>query len=401
MSESRTKVLHVLPDLAIGGGQQMVLRSAAAMDRDQFESYVCYFSPPHDLREAFSAAASSLQFFCEKGWWSRPMILRKVVEFIRQNDIHIVHVHGTPADQFYGQVAAWKCGLPVVRTLHGMHFPSPTVADVFRRPRPRYVLHSLKRKWHSGLGKFLDRRTLNRVVAVSDAVHDSWTGYLRSVGVTEDHVTVKYNGVPVEQFAASAINGQVQRLRDAFQLQDAYPVLINVGRLSKAKGQDLLVDMMSLLVRQWPAAQLLLVGGGDAQAELEQQIERLGISASVQLVGQAYGDDLCALLHLSDVFVFASHFEGMPLTLLEACAAGTAVVAVDLPGFSRIVKQGINGYLLPDRDADAMAQRISAMAGDRDTMRRMGEAGRQIICEQFDLRHFVRHLEEVYRSVLR
>lgn len=391
-------ILHMLPDLRLGGGQQVLLRNITHTDRRRFVNYVCYLLPFRDMESLFEKESVALVFLHHRTWWSFPWVLFQLVRFIRRHRIDLVHVQGTPVDKLYGHMAAFLCRLPAVRTLHGMRpDPKPLLA-VLKRPRPRQFYRWVKDRFQRGVDRLLEPLTLRHVIAVSDTVGASWLSYLQDRNICNGRVTVSHNAVPVEQFAMPGDADTLKHLRQEVGVGGAYPVLINVGRLSWAKGQDMLIPVMASIVRRLPDAKLLLVGDGDLRETLAQRAATAGLERSVILLGQRH--DVPALLAISDVFVFCSHFEGLPLVLLEAMAAGKPVVAVDLPGLCEVVREGTTGYLVRERDAEAFASVVLEVVDNRERARKMGRNGRQLVDARFGMTACVRRLEEVYLSVL-
>jgi glycosyltransferase involved in cell wall biosynthesis len=399
MLSNRITVLHVLPDLATGGGQQVVLQSLKRLDPERFRTLAAYFAPNHDMRDAYEAAGASVWCFPEGGWWSWPGVLRNVVRLIREQEVDLVHMQGTLPDMFYGQTAALICGIPGVRTLHGM-WPEPTrFVEILRRPRPRRVLWYLQTLRQAAMVRMLDRWALKKVIAVSDAVLDSWKPYLHATGIPQDRVTLSYNGIPLEDFADAEDPGVLERLRGELGLQDAFPVLISVGRLHPGKGHELLMDMMPALLRRWPCARLLIVGEGDYRPTVERHLERLRLGGSVSLLGRR--EDVPSLLALADVFVFASYYEGCPLCVLEAGAASKPVVAVRIPALEPLVQEGVNGYLVPERSAETLGDRVAELIENPDLALRMGQGGRRMVEERFNADRSARELARIYEEVVR
>ena len=116
------RILHMLPDLALGGGQQVLLRSLKYL-RDDYKNYVCYLEPNQEMEALFVAEGVTPRLLPHGGFWTWPKALTQLVKLIREEKIDLVHIQGTPTDKLYGQTAAWLCRVPVVRTLHGMMPP--------------------------------------------------------------------------------------------------------------------------------------------------------------------------------------------------------------------------------------------------------------------------------------
>ncbi len=143
--------------------------------------------------------------------------------------------------------------------------------------------------------------------------------------------------------------------------------LISAGRLESVKGQDMLLRAAAGVFCVHPDWQLDIYGDGSRRGALEAQARELGIEKNVNFCGNV--NDLAARYHNYAVFILPSYYEGLPLVLLEAQAAGLPIVSFDCPtGPAEIVTDGVNGYLIPTYDTDAMARRINALI-ENDEMR--------------------------------
>lgn len=162
------------------------------------------------------------------------------------------------------------------------------------------------------------------------------------------------------------------------------PYILAVGRLTEQKRFDNLIDAFALMAERVPAYHLVIAGSGEAKAELEAQVQRLGLAGRVHLVG--FVPDVATLYSAADLFVLSSRYEGFPNALCEAMAAGVPVISTDCEsGPSDIVRPGVDGVLVPVGDIAAMADAIAAMAADDDKRRAMGLRGREI-ADRFGLK---------------
>jgi len=377
----------VLPDLQMGGGQQVVLRTIQHMDAARFRHHVCYFHPHHDLLPRFRQAGIEPVYLAHCRGLASRHTLRRVIRLVRDNGVNLVHVQGTPVDKLYGQLAALCCGLPVVRTLHGPRF------------RPGALRAILRNGVLDLLDYVLEPLTARHYIAVSAAVGDSWQPYLNWRGLYGNNMTVIPNGVPV-------LNGQTDRtaayslaLRGELGLNEADPILINVGRLDARKGQRFLIPVMATVLRQHPDAALLLVGDGPMHGDLEQAAAAAGVEPHIRLLGARH--DVPALLSLADILVFPSLGEGMPLAVLEAMAAGLPVLAFDLPGLDKLVRDGVTGKLVADHTVAAFSQSLLDLLADCSSLHSMGRNARALIREQYDIEECVDRVERIYLAVLK
>jgi phosphatidylinositol alpha-1,6-mannosyltransferase len=197
------------------------------------------------------------------------------------------------------------------------------------------------------------------------------------------------------RFAAPADGGAV---REEFTLGDA-PVIVSVARLAHNRGHELLLAGFRRLLEDVPAARLLLVGKGETRERLEQLVADLGLGASVTFAG--YRDrDLPAVLAAADCFaLMAAGSDDSCRAVLEAMAAGKAVVARRVGALPETVIEGETGHLVGDDEPESVATALRAIVTDRAQARAMGAAGRRRAETEFSPDRSVETVERVYRRL--
>ncbi len=149
--------------------------------------------------------------------------------------------------------------------------------------------------------------------------------------------------------------------------------LVAAGRLHPVKAFDDLIRVFSQVAKQLPDATLTIVGGGEEQDRLEQLVRELNLENKVRITGMVSKEQVQQYMLDSDLYVMTSHTECFPMVLLEASSVGLPLVSFDVPvGPQAIITNGENGYLIENRDIDAMAETIVSLLQDRDRLNRMG-----------------------------
>ena len=278
--------------------------------------------------------------------------------------------------------AAWFAGVP--RVVHAEH--GRDVADPDGTNR-RYLA---MRRW---LQPFIAR-----YVAVS-ADLESW---LRErVGIAPAKVACIPNGIDIERYAGTAGSRELRPLLGAFAPPGTL-VVVNVGRLDPVKNQAGLIAAFKLLCDGSPATaarlRLVVVGEGVCRDALETQIARLGLHDQVRLLGDR--KDVPEILTECDVFALSSVAEGIPLTLLEAMAAGLPIVATRVGGVGEVVVDGVTGTLVEPGNPAALAQALRGYMEDALRRGQHGDAGRQRVEQRFSLAAMLAGYTSLYDEVL-
>jgi len=176
--------------------------------------------------------------------------------------------------------------------------------------------------------------------------------------------------------------------------------LLYVGRLSAAKGLPILLESLVMLKSSHPEIILTVVGDGEDRAELEQMTARLELNDNVKFVGYQSQAKVREYMQETDVFVLPSFAEGVPVSLMEAMAAGVPVVTTQIAGVSELVENGVSGYIVPPGDSTTLAERIKILLTEPQRRNQFGVAGREKVETEFNLNHEVARLYRVMTAAL-
>jgi glycosyltransferase involved in cell wall biosynthesis len=300
-----------------------------------------------------------------------PRIVTDLVRLARARRARILHVHGYAAADF-GRLAARLSGAALV--LHE-HFADPHM--------PAY--------------QALADRALSRFTDRAIAVSESTRAFLvHERHVPAQRVRVIWNGAPLAEFAP--VSAEVARAtRAELALPADARVVGSIARLSEQKGHRYLLDAAARVLPARPDVRVLIVGDGDRWDALHEQARALGIAGRVVFAG--HRADVPALLGACDVFCISSTYEGTPLTLFEAMAAGKAIVSTAVDGCREVLREGETGLLVPPRDAEALAAGLGRALDDAPLRARLGQAARAASAE-YDIGRTVERIQELYDEVL-
>ena len=170
------------------------------------------------------------------------------------------------------------------------------------------------------------------------------------------------------------------------------------GRLCEQKGIFELLQATVGLRREFPDLRVECAGDGDLD-EVERCVNSMGLASNVRLLGWIGRRRRGELLARASVFVLPSHAEGLPVSLLEAMAAGCAVVATSVGGIPDVVEDGFNGILVPAGDSQALERALARLIADPDLAREMGQAARATIANRFTPDRTVAQVEELYSEL--
>ena len=165
----------------------------------------------------------------------------------------------------------------------------------------------------------------------------------------------------------------------SFTMRVKYPhfdfVLLIASRLVKQKNIELAINAFKILVKENPRMGLIIVGSGPCERELKEH--RIGFENNI--VFESWSNDLPSYYKGADVFLLTSNYEGWAMTIIEAMATGTAVIMTDVGCAGEVVKNGLNGVIIPIGDQDALVKAIERLYRDPTERKRLGDAGQKTV----------------------
>lgn len=363
-----TKILLLIPTLDRSGAEKQLTLLATHLPRPEFSVQVVALtrSGPYaaDLEQAeIPVTVLGKRFKCDPvAWWR----LRKLLKEQRPDVLHTWLF----AANSYGRLAA------------GSHPPFKIV-----------VSERCVDSWKSGWQLSLDRRLIARTTRLVGNSH-SVADFYRHLGVPNDKLAVVHNGIDLPAIPESARAAVRQQLG----LPTAAHVVGYIGRLARQKRLDDLIWAFELIRVQQEQVYFVIAGDGPEREKLEQFTRKLQIGNRVKFLG--HRDDAQSLLPAFDLFWLASDFEGLSNSIMEAMAAGLAVIASDIPPNRELVVHGETGYLAPVGDRVAFAQLAQRLLLDRNLTAQFGSAGRNRIATQFSVQQMVDGYARLYREVV-
>lgn len=240
-------------------------------------------------------------------------------------------------------------------------------------------------------------RKVDHWVALTREMSDE----LQGLGIPPGRITIIPNAAPLPEGTATDPAAH-ERARQALGAEGGRR-LVYAGRLSAEKGLDTLLSAMPQILRDAPDAVLSILGGGGAfgreEAALRRTAETLGVAHAVRFEG--FVDDVTTWLLAADVFVLPSKSEGMSNALVEAMAAGNAIVTTDLAAHREVVEDGVNARVVRSGDPDDLARAVTQLLRGRELRARLGTAARRTAAEKYSLAVMRDAYLSVYRAAAR
>jgi glycosyltransferase involved in cell wall biosynthesis len=350
------QVAYVLDPRYEGGAERYVLRLSQNIDRSSFEP-IWILPARRDLdRLAGKAEAASIQVIRHA-----PANLGGAIGKVRP---HVVHLNMPSSYDLSCGAAAL-----VARTSGARHVVATEHIVDIPPSRRRGLLKRVAARW------------IDRIIAISGAHREI---LVHRHGLPESRIEVIHNGVEDPGRRPERPEGGVR--------------IVCVGSLEERKGQELLVRAFAGLRRHGASRELVLVGDGPLRPRLEAIVKEEDLSPSVAFTGEV--PSAWSELLRSDIAVVPSLREGIPFTVLEAMAAGAAIIVSRLPGLDEVIEHERTGWLVSPGDIAELTRALERLAGDGELRRSLAKAARAEYERRFTLAAMVRRTEALYRTVV-
>nr|WP_242836758.1 glycosyltransferase family 4 protein [Desulfotomaculum nigrificans] len=373
---SKIKVLHVVRPAA-GGMKNHLLDLVRLTDKTRYEVTVA--CPPgsqmwNDLvKLGINTLPISLVGELSPG--KDYAAVRTLTKYLHKSETMILHAHSSKG-ALVGRLAAIIARTPVVIfTAHN---------SIFYEEWPRW-----KKKLFATVERFLARFT-DRIITVSEALKQE---LIEQENIPAKQLTTIYNGIDTDKFSAQV---DTLAIRKSLNIPELGPVIGTIARLAPQKGVSYFLKSASLLKEY--QANFLVVGDGPLRQDLEQEAAELGLQNRVTFAGRR--ENIAEILAAIDIFVLPSVTEGLPLTILEAMAAGKPVVATRVGGIPEAIQEGKTGIVVPPKDPEALAVALAGLLGERERAVRMGINGQKFVQEKFGVAGMVNRTMELYQQLL-
>jgi glycosyltransferase involved in cell wall biosynthesis len=336
------RVCFVLPSLAGGGAERVAVQVLSALDGRRWDRSMYLFKRegpyladlPDGVRLSSSTSESRIGRLFELRQYLRTTRPDLVVSFL----------------SYFTVLAAAKAAAAGARVVFVLGTPmSAFLSDAD---------YHWKTPSHRTLFALITRAGYNLADAIATTSQGVSDDLMQHFGVRESAIKVVHN--PIDFAAMHAAVSEP--LDGADEHAWKHPAIVSAGRLAEAKNFPLLIDAMALLRRRIPEARLFILGQGDQEPQLREQIASLGLADAVRLCG--FQRNPWKYIARADVFALTSRYEGFGNVLVEAMACGVPVVVTRSPGPLEIVRDNVDGVIVPEHSAAAVADALTAILTD-------------------------------------
>lgn len=366
------RVALIIDSLRIGGAQKLVTGFVSAVSRQAVEPTVISLQgdPVDSNLDVIRSAGVDVEFFAARSLLDAGRLIR-LIRFLRAEKFDLIHAHLSYAN-ILGCLAGYFAGIPVITTLHSTsHDPKQ------------------KRRLITRLEDVILRTIARRIIAVG---HNVAAIYQPRLGSRT--IDIIPNGVP----PAIELSPSARReLRREIAGDETCVVIISVGRIVLAKGYEDLIEAFAIVHRQDPRTILVIAGTGSLFEKIKSKISEMHLEGAVNCLGAR--SDIPQLLAASDIYASSSHWEGLPVAVLEAMMAGLPIVATSVGEIPRVVTPQ-TGLLVPPHKPACLAEALRELVSAPDKTRAMGAAARTRAMQEYSLDTWIKKLTSLYEETL-
>ncbi len=368
----RIKVTEVSSDTNIGGAGKCLLTLLENINRGEFD--VDVILPENSLLkpeiERLGVKVTEVSGIADKSLDFKAV--NELARIFKKEKPDIVHTHASMS----ARIAAKKARCKVVYTRHSVFPPSKKISR--------------------GIGKLINGAVNNHyadaIIAVADAAKENLT----DTGVSAGKISVILNGV---DGLAPVSSDEKRMIRERFNLSDGAKAVSIVARLEEVKGHKYFIEAADILFRRGVNAKFYIAGTGSCEENLKKRVRAL--NRQEQIIFTGFLRDVEHLMAITDVQVNASYgTEATSLALLEGMSLGIPAVVSDFGGNPGVIKDGVNGFVVPKCDAKSLADKIELLLRDADTYAEMSDGAKKVFRREFTASVMTRRTEEVYRSLI-
>ena len=367
----KIKVLHIVPMLSPGGAERVAVHIVTRLNCQRYQPIVVslWGRLGCDLDRLLEQAGVEVRYLGKRPGFDYRMY-RRLHRALRDYSPDIVHTH-----------------------LHVLRYALPSLL-ILKHASLLHTVHNLaEREIEAGV-RWVQHYAFNHGVVPVAVAEEVALSLKRLYGLQRCRVIS--NGIPTDYYAAPQTSRHEWRAREGFGENDV--LFVCVARFAAQKNHALLLNAFSQGPASDPTAHLVLIGEGVLRESLEEQTHKLGLVRQVHFLGVR--SDIPDVLGAMDVFTLSSDYEGNPLSVMEAMAAGLPVVATSAGGVPNLLENGKEGFIVQPGNAHDLSNAMSLLLGNRDLRRCLGTAAAQRARETFDVSAMVQAYEEMYETLL-
>jgi glycosyltransferase involved in cell wall biosynthesis len=374
--QEKFTVMQLINSYSLAGAEKLVFDLATKLDKQLFNVLICSIGKSEDksettIREKLESNGIVTLSLAKPHHKKRLLSIWRLYHYLKEYHVSILHTH-CPSPDFYGKIAAFLAHIPVVTTIHNV-------------------------QGYRAINEYILKRLTTKYVAISKTVERYAISELK---IPSTKIQIIYNAVDIDKFTKLTVNREA--MLKELGITGGGKVITCVGNVAKRKGHLYLIKAAKKVTKIFPNTHFLLVGNERAEPEVLRSLKAIIETEHLQdkIIFTGVRSDIPSILSITDIFVLPSLWEGLSIALLEAMAAGVAVIVTNVGSNPEVVSNGINGFVIPPRDSEVIAQKIIELLSAPAKARDLGLAGQKKVKKLFTLNKMVHGYEDLYLRCL-
>lgn len=373
--KKKINVLQIVDKFSIDGNSihgvaRLLSWWIPAINSDQFELNILCLTGSNEAGHYLEKFGAKI-FYSDHNKFN-PVTIRDIIQTARRTDANILHVHGYKASN-YGRIAGQVLRKPVILHEHVVLPKIPLYQKIADKTLAKYT-----------------EKTIVNCEAVKEFCIDK-----RHINSAE--IDTVFNGIPLDSFR-SAKDNDVMQIAAELGVDTGSPIIGTIARLDEQKGITYLLKAIPLVKKSIPDVQVLIVGDGTLRKSLEDEARQLGVFDDVIFTGERR--DVQKLYKLMDVKIISSIYEGTTLTVFEAMASGTAIVATTVDGVAEVLENNFTGILVQPCQPKQIADAVVSLLKDSKKRIYLSENAKEVV-KEYDINTSIKKIENIYKSIMR
>ena len=304
-----------------------------------------------------------------------------LIRFYDKQRFDVIHAHWLLPNGFIGAIAAKWCQVPLVLTVHG--------SDLFVAKLNPFF-------------KWMSKWTLKQTVKVTSS-SPTFLQMVETLGAAKEKQCLVNHGTTPAEFPP-AEHQQLVDLRQTLSIPEDHLIVFSLGRIVLKKGFEYLIQALPQIREKVPNVTVIIGGDGSDLPRLKSIAKEQGVSEYIRFPGTISRADVSVYFHLSDIFTLPAVFDpkgnvdGCPIVIMEAMACGKPVVVTDISGIPEAVLHDETGFLVGEKDPDALATAIVSLLTDSEKRTRFGSAGQQRLLHELTWEKTIQQFIDIYQQ---
>ena len=382
MERNKIKIVYIIGSLRPGGAERHLVELVKVLNKDMFDPIIYCLSEKGALAGEAEAEGVSIRVFNLQNKRSKFLYIFAVLKLIfkmyrnlKEDRPQIVHTYLYWANIF-GGIAAKIAGVKYLIT-------SRRSLGIYKDGK------KIMQFMENIINIFTNIVTVNSKEVLRDT--------LKREKLVKHKIKLLYNGVDSKRFAKKVKN---PILKKELSIPEDHVVITNVSNLIHYKGHPDFIEAVKIVLNKYPNITVLLVGrDGGMLAQLKEKVYQYGIQDKIQFLGSR--KDIAEILNITDIQVLSSHEEGFSNAILEGMACSLPLVVTDVGGNAEAVLNGVNGFVVPAKSPEALADALMKLLENKKLMKSFGIESRKRIENYFTIEIMKENYEKLYLELLK